>query len=80
MKNTALSYRIEAAFIDKHPEIEVICDKGNVCVYSKTLKRKNREQVLALKEEIMKIDGVEHVEVFGEKEMFNECTIGDSHR
>jgi len=80
MKDIALSCRIEAAFIDKHPGIEVICDKGNVCVYSKTLKRKNRKQVLALKEEIMKIDGVEHVEVFGEKEVFNECTIGDNHK
>ena len=78
MKNIALACRIEAAFIDEHPGIEVICDKGNVCVYSKTLKRKNHKQVLALKQEIMKIDGVEHIEVFGEKEMFNECTIGNS--
>lgn len=80
MKNIALSCRGEAALIDKYPGIEVISDKGNVYVYSKTLKRKNREQALALKEEIMKIDGVEHVEVFGKKEMFNECAIGNNHK
>ena len=80
MKNIALSCRGEAALTDKYPGIEVISDKGNVYVYSKTLKRKNREQALALKEEIMKIDGVEHVEVFGKKEMFNECAIGNNHK
>ena len=76
MKNIALSCRIEVALIDEYPGIEVVCDKGNVCVYSKTLKRKNQKQVLALKQEIMKIEGVEHVEVFGEKERYNECTLG----
>jgi len=80
MKNIALSCRVEAALIDKSPGIEVISDKGNVYVYSKTLKRKNQKQALALKEEIMKIDGVEHVEVFGGKEMFNESAIGNNHK
>ena len=80
MKNIALSCRVEAVLIDKDPGIEVISDKGNVYVYSKTLKRKNRKQAPALKEEIMKIGGVEHVEVFGVKEMFNECAIGNNHK
>ena len=80
MKNIALSCRIEAALIDQYPGIEVVCDKGNVCVYSKTFKRKHRKLALALKEEIMKINGVEHIEVFIEKQMFNECAIGNSHR
>lgn len=70
MKNIALSCRVRAALIDKDPGIEVKSHKGNVFVFTKTLKRKNQKQGLAYKEEIKKIDGVTHVEVYSERETF----------
>jgi cytidylate kinase len=78
MKNIALSCRVEAALIDKDPGIEVISDKGNLFVYARALKRKSQKQALAFKEEIMNIDGVEHVEVYRDKENFNKCATGNT--
>ena len=76
MKNIALSCRVRAFLIDKDFRIEVKSDKGNVYVYTKTLKRKSQKQSLAFKEEIMKIDGVEHVEVYSDRETFMNFAQG----
>ena len=70
MKNIALSCRVRAALIDKNPEVEVKSDKGNVYVFAKAIKRKNQEKALAFKQGILKIEGVEHVEVYGQKGIF----------
>ncbi len=78
MQNIALSCRVQAVLIDRDPAVEVISDKGNVYVYSKKFKPKKQDKALALKEEIMKIDGVAHVEIYGEKEMFNNCATGNN--
>jgi hypothetical protein len=70
MKNIALSCRIKAALVDRYPDIEVKSDKGNVFALARAVKRKNQTRALALKQEIMRIEGVEHVEVYGQKENF----------
>lgn len=79
MQNIALSCRVQAALIEKDPTVEVISDKGNVYVYSKTLKRKKQDQVLALKNDIMKIDGIAHVELYGNRQMFDNCATGNNY-
>lgn len=79
MKNIALSCRIEAALIDRDPKIEVLSDRGSVYMYTKIMKRKNQKQGLAIKEEIMQIDGVKHVEVYGDREKFDHCATGNNY-
>jgi len=76
LKNIALSCRVKAALIEKDAKIEVKSDKGNVFVYTKTMKRKNQKHVLAFKEEIMKIEAVENVEVYGDKKSFLNFAMG----
>jgi len=76
LKNIALSCRVKAALIDKDVNVEVKSDKGNVFVYTKSMKRKNHKTRLAFKEEIMKIDGVENVEVYGDKKSFLNFALG----
>jgi len=76
LKNIALSCRIKAALADRHPNIEVKSDKGNVYVLAKVIKRKNQEKALAFKQEILQIEGVEHVEVYGQKEAFLNFSHG----
>lgn len=76
LKNIALSCRVKAALVEKDAKIEVKSDKGNVFVYTKTMKRKNQKHVLAFKEEIMKIEGVEHVEVYGDKKSYLNFALG----
>lgn len=70
MKNIALSCRVRAALIDKDPKVEVKSDKGNVFVYTRAVKRKKHQQGLAFKEEIKKLEGVTHVEVYGDRKAF----------
>jgi hypothetical protein len=70
MKNIALSCRVKAFLIDKNPDIEVKSDQGNVYVFAKVIKRKNQAKALAFKQDILKIEGVKHVEVYGQKETF----------
>lgn len=79
MKNIALSCRIEAALIDRDPGVEVLSDKGTVYVYTKIMKRKNQKLGLAIKENIMQIDGVRHVEVYGDREKFTQCATGNNY-
>jgi len=76
LKNIALSCRVKAALIEKDSKVEVKSDKGNVFVYTKTMKRKNQKQGLAFKEEIMKIEGVEHVEVYSDKKSYLNFALG----
>lgn len=79
MKNIELSCRVEAALFDRDPSVEVVSDKGNVYVYTKYLKRKNQKQGLEFKEEILKIDGVEHVEVYADRDRFKACATGNTY-
>ena len=76
LKNIALSCRVKAALIEKDAKIEVKSDKGNVFVFTKTMKRKNQKLLLAFKEEIMKIEGAEHVEVYSDKKSFLDFALG----
>lgn len=76
MKNSALSCRVRAALIDTNSKIQVKSDRGTVYIYTKALKRKKQEQVLDFKKRIMEIDGVEHVEVYAEKDLFSSLAYG----
>jgi len=76
LKNIALSCRVKAALIDKDIHVEVKSDKGNVFVYTRKLKRKNQKQGLAFKEEIMKIEAVENVEIYSDKKSFLNFALG----
>jgi cytidylate kinase len=76
MKNSALSCRTRAALIDIDPKIEVKSDKGSVFIYTKAVKRKKQRQGLDLKQRVMTMDGVKHVEVYGEKKLFLHTAHG----
>jgi hypothetical protein len=76
MKNIALSCRIKAALIDKNPDVEVKSDNGNVYVFTKAVKRVNQEKALSFKQDILQIEGVKHVEMYGQRETFVSLAHG----
>lgn len=76
LKNIALSCRVKAALVEKDANVEARSDKGNVFVYTKTMKRKNHAKGLAFKEEVMKIEGVQNVEVYSDKKSFLNFALG----
>lgn len=75
-KNIALSCRVRAALVDTDPTIKVRSDEGTVYVYSKVLRRKKQKGILDFKARLMKIPGVEHVEVYVEKDLFSSIARG----
>lgn len=76
MKNIALSCRVKAALIDTDSTIQVRSQKGTVFIYTNACKRKKQRQMLDFKERVMKMDGVEHVEVHTEKDLFANMARG----
>jgi cytidylate kinase len=76
MKDVALSCHLKAALINTDSTIQLKSYKGTVFVYTKALKRKKQRQVLDFKERVMAIDGVEHVEVYTEKDLFLNMARG----
>ena len=76
MNNIALSCKIKAAFIDIDPKMEIKSEKGTVYVFTGAFKRKKQDRLIDFKQEIMKLEGVEHVEVYVEKEIFNSKARG----
>ena len=77
LTHIALSCKVKAAFIDSHPKMEVRSDKGTVYLLVPALHRKNQKAILAFKNEIMELEGVEHVEVYVKKEIFDDMAHGN---
>jgi len=76
MKNIALSCKIKAAFCQIDPKMEVKSDRGTVYVFTGAFRRKKQDQLIDLKQQIMKLDGVEHAEVYVKKEIFDSKSRG----
>ena len=76
MKDVALSLHVKASFIDAYPNMEIKSERGTVFLFAKTFKRKKQDQVLAFKSEVMKIDGVKHIEIYSNKEIFESKARG----
>ena len=77
LTNIALSCKVKAAFIDSHSKMEVRSDKGTVYLLVPALRRKNQKTILELKNKIMELEGVEHVEVYVKKEIFEDMARGN---
>ena len=71
VKDIALSLGVKAAFIGTDPGIEIKSDRGTLYLYSHTFRKKSQEQVLDFKAKVMKWDGVQHVEIYGKKDIFD---------
>jgi hypothetical protein len=56
--------------------MEIKSERGTVFLFAKTFKRKKQDQVLAFKSEVMKIDGVKHIEIYSNKEIFENKARG----
>ena len=76
MKNIALSCRVKATYMNSYPKMEVKSHKGTVYVFTGASKRKKQDQLIELKQDIMKLAGVDHVEVYVEKEIFERKSRG----
>jgi len=76
MKDIALSLQVKASFIDQDPKMEVKSERGTVFLFSRTFKRKKQDQILTFKSEAMKVDGVKHMEIYSNKEIYDNKARG----
>ncbi len=77
LTNITLSCKVKAAFIDSYPKMEVRSDKGTIYMLVPALRRKNQKNILAFKNKIMELEGVEHVEIYVRKEIFDDMVRGN---
>ena len=77
LANIALSCKIKAAFIDTYPKMEVRSDKGTVYLLVTALRHKNQKNILVFKNKIMELDGVENVEIYVKKDIFDDMARGN---
>ncbi|MFW5731503.1 MAG: hypothetical protein ACOCV7_07595, partial [Desulfonatronovibrionaceae bacterium] len=72
VKDQIVSSRVRVHVSAYDPRSEVRSRKGHVYVYTRGSMLKRKEQARKLKEELIRLDGVQQVEVYNKKEMF-EC-------
>ncbi|MBR9980050.1 MAG: hypothetical protein KFF50_03385 [Desulfatitalea sp.] len=71
MCNLDLACQIRTALVDQVPDVEVKAHDGTIYLYSRTFKRSKRQKALEIKESVMHMEGVNYVEVCGEKGLFD---------
>ncbi|MBW2569111.1 MAG: cytidylate kinase-like family protein [Deltaproteobacteria bacterium] len=76
MKNVAMSCRVRATLADIDSKMQVKSDEGTIYIYTKAVKKKAQDKVLEMKQKIMRIEGVKHVEVYIDYDLFAKVSHG----
>lgn len=76
MKNVAMSCRVRATLVDIDSKMQVKSDEGTVYIYTKAVKKKAQDKVLEMKQKVMKIEEVKHIEVFIDYDLFAKVSNG----
>jgi cytidylate kinase len=76
MRNVAMSCRVRAtlAYIDS--KMQVKSDEGTIYIYTKAVKKKAQDKVLEMKQKVMRLEGVKHVEVYIDYDLFAKVSHG----
>ncbi|MEA3280008.1 MAG: cytidylate kinase-like family protein [Thermodesulfobacteriota bacterium] len=76
VKNVAMSCRVRATLADIDSKMQVKSDKGTVYIYTKAIKKKAQDKGLEMKQKAMRIEGVKHVEVYVDNDLFSTVAHG----
>jgi len=76
MKNVATSCRVRATLADIDPKMQVKSDEGTIYIYTKAVKKKAQDKVLEMKQKVMRLEGVKHVEVYIDYDLFAKVSHG----
>lgn len=76
MKNVAMSCRVRATLADIDPKMQVKSDEGIIYIYTKAVKKKAQDKVLEMKQKVMRLEGVKHVEVYIDYDLFAKVSHG----
>ena len=76
VKNVAMSCRVRATLADIDSKMQVKSDKGTVYIYTRAIKKKAQDKGLEMKQKVMRIKGVKHVEVYVDNDLFSTVAHG----
>jgi len=76
VKNVAMSCRVRATLADIDSKMQVKSDKGTVYIYTRAIKKKAQDKGLEIKQKAMRIEGVKHVEVYVDNDLFSTVAHG----
>lgn len=75
MCNLELACQVKTAIVERLGDAEVKSHDGTVYIYSKSFKKGGRKAAKEIKEDIMRMPGVNYVEVYRERAPFDEIHI-----
>ena len=75
MCNLELACQVKTALVEKLGDVEVKSHDGAVYIYSKVFKKGGRKAAKEVKEDVMRMPGVNYVEVYRERLPFDEIHI-----
>jgi hypothetical protein len=76
MSNLELSSQVKTLLVDDYPDVTVKSHDGAVYLYSSGFKRGKQKAALAAKQRLLGLEGVNHVEVYGDKKLFDSNACG----
>ncbi|MCU0538475.1 MAG: cytidylate kinase family protein [Desulfobacterales bacterium] len=76
MDNLELSGRVKTLLVEKYPDVAVKAHDGAVYVFSSGFNRGRQKAALQTKQTLLGLEGVSHVEVHGDKKLFDSITCG----
>ncbi|MCK5507502.1 MAG: cytidylate kinase-like family protein [Desulfobacterales bacterium] len=76
MKNIAMSCRVRATLTDIDSKMQVKSDEGTIYIYTRAIKKKAQNKALEIKQKVMRIEEVKHVEVYVDYDLFSTVAHG----
>lgn len=76
MDNLELSGRVKTLLVEEYPDVAVKAHDGAVYVFSAGFARGKQKAALQTKQRLLGLEGVSHVEVYGDKKLFDSVACG----
>jgi cytidylate kinase len=74
--NVALSCRVRRTVADRIPDAQVRSHNGTVYLFARAIRKNRSNLAMEIKNTVQHLDGVRHVEVYGEKKAFDAASCG----
>lgn len=75
-QNLALSCKVRSVVAERLPDAQVCSHNGTVYLFARTLRKNRNNLATVVKNSVQHMDGVRHVEVYGEKKAFDAASCG----
>jgi len=75
-RNLALSCRVRRIVVDRLPDAQVRSHNGTVFLFARAIRKNRNNMAMEIKNTVQHLEGVRHVEIYGEKKSFDAASCG----